>query len=42
MIVMGTIYQHREVRRILAHDPVIRRWLDAIEAVVENCEETSE
>jgi len=42
MIVMGTIYQHREVRRILAHDPVVRRWLDAIEAVVENCEETSE
>ncbi len=34
MIVMGTIYQHREARRILADDPVIRPWLDAIEAVV--------
>ncbi len=40
MIAMGTIYQHREVRRILADDPVIRPWLDAIEAVVENCRET--
>jgi len=42
MIVMGTIYQHREVRRILADDPVIRPWLDAIEAVVENCRETTD
>jgi hypothetical protein len=42
MIVMGTIYQHREARRILADDPVIRPWLDAIEAVVENCRETTD
>ncbi len=40
MIIMGTVYQHREVRRILGHDPVIRPWLEVIEAVVENCEET--
>jgi hypothetical protein len=42
MIVMGTIYQHREVRRILVHDPSVRPWLDAVETVVENCEETKE
>ena len=42
MVVMGTIYQHREVRRILADDPVIRPWLNAIEAVVENCREATD
>lgn len=40
MIVMGTVYQHREARRILPHDPAIRPWLDAVEAVVEHCKET--
>jgi len=42
MIVMGTLYQHREVRRILADDPAVRPWLDSIEEVVENCRETTD
>jgi hypothetical protein len=42
MIVMGTVYQHREVRRIMAHDPALCLWLDAIKTVVENCEEAQE
>lgn len=35
IIVMGTVYQHREVRRILADNPLTRSWLNAIERVVE-------
>ncbi len=42
MIVMGTIYQHREVRRILTDNPRIRPWLEAIGAVVENSPESVE
>ena len=41
MIAMGTVYQHREVRRVLvAGTPWVRPWLDEIEAVVENAPET--
>ncbi|HTY22634.1 MAG TPA: hypothetical protein VMC85_05860 [Desulfomonilaceae bacterium] len=40
MIIMGTVYQHREVRRILADIPLTHPWLKAIEAVVENARET--
>jgi hypothetical protein len=40
MIVMGTVYQHREVRRVLTDNPKLRRWIDAIENVVENAGET--
>lgn len=41
MIAMGTVYQHREVRRVLVTgSPWVRPWLDEIEAVVENAPET--
>ena len=40
MIVMGTVYQHREVRRVLADNPVLHRWIAAIEKVVESARET--
>jgi hypothetical protein len=39
MVVMGTVYQHREVRRVLAADPRIRPWIDAILSVVDNAAE---
>lgn len=42
MIVMGTVYQHREVKRILLESPRIQPWLKEIEMVVENAEETRE
>jgi glutaredoxin len=35
MVVMGTIYQHREVRRVLAGDSSVMPWIDAIAEVVE-------
>jgi hypothetical protein len=41
MIVMGTVYQHREVRRVLLGSPSVRPLLDAIEAVVESAPETT-
>jgi hypothetical protein len=40
MIVMGSIYQHREVRRILTDNPKFRSLLEAITRVVENARET--
>ena len=40
MIVMGTVYQHREVRRVLAANPATKPWLDAIEGIVETAKET--
>jgi hypothetical protein len=41
VIVMGTVYQHREVRRVLWSGwPWIRPWLEAIERIVENARET--
>lgn len=36
MVVMGTVYQHREVRRILIGNPKIQPWVDAIWQVVES------
>lgn len=41
MIAMGTVYQHREVRRVLTTtSPCVRPWLDEIEGIVENAPET--
>ena len=40
IIVMGTVYQHREVRRILGESPMAARLIAAIEVVVENASET--
>jgi hypothetical protein len=42
MIVMGSVYQHREVRRILKDDPRVRRILDALERVVEEAPEVDD
>jgi hypothetical protein len=39
MIVMGTVYQHREVRRVLSGDPQMEKWIKEIELVVENADE---
>ncbi|MEJ2719418.1 MAG: hypothetical protein P8182_20195 [Deltaproteobacteria bacterium] len=40
IIVMGTVYQHREVRRILRDSPLVASLIAAIEVVVENASET--
>ncbi|MFH0824992.1 MAG: hypothetical protein V2B18_19745 [Pseudomonadota bacterium] len=40
MIAMGTVYQHREVRRVLAGHVEAAPVLDAIRAVVENAPES--
>lgn len=42
MIVMGTVYQHREVKRILMDNPRIQPWVEALEKVVENSPEIVE
>ena len=42
MVVMGTVYQHREVRRILSGNPKIQSWIDAISQVGENAPESQE
>ncbi len=42
MIVMGTVYQHREVRRVLAGSASVKPWLDVIEAVVESATEMTD
>jgi len=42
MIVMGTVYQHREVRRVLTANPAAKPWLDVIEEVVETAKETTD
>jgi hypothetical protein len=39
MVVMGTVYQHREVRRVLVDNATVRPWIEAIETVVENAPE---
>jgi hypothetical protein len=36
MVVMGTIYHHREVRRVLAESPNVQPLLHAIEEVVKS------
>ncbi len=41
MIVMGSVYQHREVRRILADDPTVRHLIIALERIVETGPEVS-
>lgn len=41
MIVMGSVYQHREVRRILADAAALRPFTSALEAAVENAPEAS-
>ncbi len=41
MIVMGSLYQHREVRRILAGDPAVGPLLAVVETVVETAAQTS-
>ncbi|MFH1117736.1 MAG: hypothetical protein V1792_27770 [Pseudomonadota bacterium] len=42
MLAMGTIYQHREVRRVIATtSPWVRPWIDEIEGIVENAPETA-
>ncbi|MBI4961898.1 MAG: hypothetical protein HY913_01340 [Desulfomonile tiedjei] len=40
MIVMGTVYQHREVRRILTGNSRIEPLIDVISKVVDNTLET--
>jgi hypothetical protein len=40
MIVMGTVYQHREVRRILVGNAGIKPLIDIIAQVVDNAPET--
>lgn len=40
MLVMGTLYQHREVRRVLADNMDVRAWVQAIGQLVENEPET--
>lgn len=39
MVVMGTVYQHREVRRVLMDNESVRSWIEAIASVVENAPE---
>jgi hypothetical protein len=39
MVVMGTVYQHREVKRILIDNSKVRHLVEAIESVVENAPE---
>lgn len=41
MVVMGTVYQHREVRRILKDDRRVSALIDEIGQIVENAPETS-
>lgn len=40
IILMGTVYQHREVRRVLGEQPELARLIEAVTAVVENAPET--
>lgn len=42
MIVMGTVYQHREVRRILVDNSQLRPWTEKIEQVVEKAAEMAD
>ncbi len=40
MIVMGTIYQHREARRVLSQNQQVQLWIEEIANVVEEAPET--
>ena len=42
MVVMGTVYQHREVKRILIDNSKVRHLVEAIESVIENAPEIVE
>lgn len=39
MVAMGTVYQHREVKRVLSGNPAVVPWIDAIADVVEQSPE---
>jgi hypothetical protein len=39
IIVMGTLYQHREARRVLSDAADMKPWVAAIEQIVENAPE---
>lgn len=41
MIIMGTVYQHREARRILIDEQRLKPYIDAIWHAVENSEEVT-
>jgi len=41
MVAMGTVYQHREVKRVLSGNPSVSPWIDAIAEVVEQSPEVS-
>jgi hypothetical protein len=42
MVIMGTVYQHREVKRILADNNKMKHLIDAIADVLENSPEVEE
>jgi hypothetical protein len=39
MIIMGTVYQHREARRILVDSKSLKPYVDAISEAIENSDE---
>ena len=39
MIIMGTVYQHREARRILVDSNSLKPYVDAISAAIQNSDE---
>ncbi|MDA8406745.1 MAG: hypothetical protein M0T73_07815 [Deltaproteobacteria bacterium] len=39
MIIMGTVYQHREARRILVDSKNLKPYVDAISEAIENSDE---
>ncbi|MGO8878800.1 MAG: hypothetical protein ACLPVO_10090 [Desulfomonilaceae bacterium] len=39
MIIMGTVYQHREARRILVDSNSLKPYIDAISAAIQNSDE---
>ncbi len=41
MIIMGTVYQHREVRRILVDSKRLKPYINAISTTIENSEEVT-
>lgn len=41
MIIMGTVYQHREARRILEHAHQLKQFIDAISTAIETSDEVT-
>jgi lysine/ornithine N-monooxygenase len=41
MIIMGTIYQHREARRIRSYRQELKPYIDAISVAIESSKEVS-